>query len=751
MFRKFVRENFVPVLIIIFLPLIFFNKLLLNPSHVLSPASDVFNAYSIWKNFFVHHVSLYREIPLWNPLEFSGTPFIANPSSGMIYPLTLIFFLIPVDLAFGYAFIINLILLGLFTYVFAKSIGIDKVGALVASISITFSGTVFSRIYPGHLFILDTFIWFPLILYFFEKGLQRRSILYGFYCAIPISLMFLAGNAQIALYAMFSSFLYMFIRPLLEKNKKYFYEQAIKIFVPALIFGILLSAIQTLPIVEFSQISSRSGGVDYSFASSFSLPPKKIISFIFPFFFGSPIDNSYWGYGNFWEFCGYIGIIPLTLSGLSLFIKRNKYSKLFLFLSLFSLIFSFGKFGFIYIIFYNLVPFFSFFRAPSRFLFFYAFSMSILSGIVISNFINRSKMTISSYMLRKLSFVSLILSSILAVSSFLIFLKILNFEILFDNLVLRNRNDLMLQSKVLYGNTVFSLSMFSGFLFLLSVIFFAFTKKPKNKFLGYAVVCIIILELFIFNNQFISTKREQDYYKIPAEIKYIKNDSSVFRIYDFDTGLFSLAERKSLENVTGYNPTYIGYFRDFIWGIGQHEGEKSDSFIQLKSINSYNRLRYLNVKYILSKKEMKNGNLKLMFKNKYYVYRLQDTLPRAYLVDEINLNIKELPRKITPVIASKINANKFFLNFESKNRQKLILSEIWYPGWVASDNGTEIKINKFYIFRSLNISPGKHKIEIEYKPFLFELGRWISFISLVTLSMIIYLLKKRQVLQGKHY
>lgn len=740
MFKKFIKENFFPVLVIVFLPFIFFNKLLLNPNHVLSPASDVLNAYSIWKNFFVHHVFLYREIPLWNPLEFSGTPFIANPSSGMIYPLTLIFFLIPVDLAFGYAFILNFILLGLFTYIFARSINIGKVGALAASISITFSGTVFSRIYPGHLFILDTFIWFPLILYLFEKGLQRRSILYGFYCAIPISLMLLAGNAQIALYVIFVSFLYMLIRPLLEENKRYFYKQAIRIFVPAIIFGILLSAIQILPIIEFSQISSRSGGVDYSFASSFSLPPKKIISFIFPFFFGSPMDNSYWGLGNFWEFCGYLGIAPLLFALVSFFIKSNKYVKLFFFICIFSILFSLGKYGPFFNFFYNFVPFFDLFRAPSRFLFFYAFAFSILSGFGINTL---AKNKIKPDKIKKFAYIIILVSFIATLITSLTYLKILNFQSIFESLILKNRLDLMTKKDILYEHMIFSFITFSIFLFLSSVVLVLFINRPKNKILGHLALIVMVVELFVLNSQFVSTQKPEKYYKTPPEINFIKKDKSTFRVFDFNTGLYSLGQRSSLESITGYNPTYVGYYRDFIWGIGQHEGNKSDSFIQLKSISNYNGLRYLNVKYILSKKEIKNQNLKLMFKNKYYIYELQDTLPRAYLVDETDINVQKLPSKITPIVKSRINANKFSLNFESKNKQKLILSEIWYPGWIAYDNGKEIKINKFLIFRSLNVLPGKHAIEMEYRPMSFELGKWVTFVSLIILLVSVFIIGRK--------
>src|ERR1035437_3863570 len=127
-----------PIVALLFLPLVFFYQLLLHPTSVLYPATDVLTAYSLWKNFYVQNVAIHHVMPLWNPYEFSGVPFVANASSGIAFPLGILFFIFPVDLAFGYAFILDFILLGLFTYLFARSLNIGKTGALATGIIITF-------------------------------------------------------------------------------------------------------------------------------------------------------------------------------------------------------------------------------------------------------------------------------------------------------------------------------------------------------------------------------------------------------------------------------------------------------------------------------------------------------------------------------------------------------------------------------------------------------------------------------------
>ena len=60
-------------------------------------------------------------IPLWNPHQFCGTPFVANSQSAVFYPLNLLFCVMPVARAFGVSVWLHLRLTGLFLYGFLRS------------------------------------------------------------------------------------------------------------------------------------------------------------------------------------------------------------------------------------------------------------------------------------------------------------------------------------------------------------------------------------------------------------------------------------------------------------------------------------------------------------------------------------------------------------------------------------------------------------------------------------------------------
>ena len=60
-------------------------------------------------------------LPLWNPHQFCGTPFVANSQSAIFYPLNVIFEIFPVARAFGISVLLHLFLTGFFAYRFLIS------------------------------------------------------------------------------------------------------------------------------------------------------------------------------------------------------------------------------------------------------------------------------------------------------------------------------------------------------------------------------------------------------------------------------------------------------------------------------------------------------------------------------------------------------------------------------------------------------------------------------------------------------
>ena len=148
-----------------------------------------------------------------------------------------------------------------------------------------------------------------------------------------------------------------------------------------------------------------------------------------------------------------------------------------------------------------------------------------------------------------------------------------------------------------------------------------------------------------------------------------------------------------------------------------------------------------------------------------YVYLNKEYLPRAFYVpnakvlnrDDILAELKKSSFKPKELVLLEKNPNKSLTNkgnykeakikFYSPNKLYidinlddpgfLVLSEIWYPGWKAFDNGKETEIFRGnYILRTIHLDKGNHEIKFIYKPIKFKIGLLISVIT--ALAIIIY-------------
>lgn len=702
------------IIILGILTVLFFYKLILHPTQMIYPSYDLQYTYSFLRIFFVDSVKSYGQIPLWNPLVFGGEPFLASSQSAIFYPLNLLYFLVSSDLVFGYMFMLDIFLLGTFTYFFAREIKLDKFSAIIASITMMFSGNITSKILAGHIVIMDGIIWFPLLMYLYEKTINTKRFIFIIFSSIPISLMLFSGNVQIALYALLTASLYVIFRT------KFNFFKALSILSISVLIGFSISAIQIIPTLEFSKFSVRSSGLSYQWASDFSFHPYQWLTLFLPHFFGYPlITNTYWGInGNFWELCGYIGIFPIVLGIIAILLKRNKYILFFSILAIFAIFFAAGRFSFVYPLFYKFVPGFNLFRAPARFLFIYSFSIAILAAFGCNILV--SKLT------KKNTKIIKIISSglcIIAVLSFLIFI-----------LITINKVDIgkILQAHgYAIGNNIQEIVrlikkdivLFSILSFSSAILLFLRVKNILNIFaIKFLIIIIIIFNLWFFGLKFYETKSIKDVFKKTPEINIFKNDNSIYRVFDLDGKLLSLPGRNNIQSLTGFESLYLTYYRDFLWQVGNHSDTPYETLFSIYDIKNYEILKLLNVKYIISNKKLSDPNIQKL-QNIDSLYMIKNTRPRAYI---------DYPHGFQEIKIDKYSPNQIKLHTSLPQQGLLVLSEIWYPGWRAFDNGKELTINKTHsIFRSVNLNKGKHRVEFIFDPDTYKVGKIISILSII--------------------
>ncbi|ACL17474.1 YfhO family protein [Methanosphaerula palustris] len=698
------------------LSLVFFYKIFLHSDQIIFPAKDVIAQYSFWRSFFATNILNGSGLPLWNPYVFSGTPFIGNPLSSMFYPISWFFVCFNPDTLFGYLFLLDIFLIGAFTYIYGRTINLDKYSALISAVIFMFCGAITPRIFAGHLANLDAIVWFPLALIFIEQTFKRSRIVYSFLAGIALGLMFLTGNIQFALYGAFTALLYLVIRTIviddLPTTRQKITHIVVVVFLSICICG-LISAVQLLPTWEFSHLSSRGEGVSYDFSTEISLPVQNIFTLFVPDLYGPPTTTQ-----NYWEFSFYIGILPLILIIIGLMSHRTKYTGIFSFFAIFSLLFSAGRFFPIYSLFFQFIPGFSMFQIPSTLLFVFSFSLSILAGLGCDFIINKSHGFHSRYYdLTKNILMNTALFSMMI--GIFVMIIISTFYILYKKVggILYVWNMLHITDI----GTIYLIVDFLVFIFFFYVSVLVIYNKDAFKdprLFKIILTTIIVADLFLFGARFIDTKDPNEVFKNPDFISIFKSEGdSYFRIYD-ETGIIdqNIALRNKLYLVNGYDPTYLKRYQQYYLRSQSGDINTTYSWKQENGIEDLDILRSLNVRYIITSQPLNLTGIEIIQNKSPFIYRLNYTYPRAFLVPVSEFNSTK-PDRLIPAHIIDYSPNRITIHTNSSEDVYLVTSEIYYPGWSAEDEASKIEIEKYQgIFRSVRLSPGEHNISFSYFP-----------------------------------
>lgn len=261
-------------------------------------------------------------LPLWNPHQFCGTPFVANSQSAVFYPPNLLFCLLPVARAFGVSVLLHLFLTGGFAYLFLRSpaLGLGRAASLLGAVAWQMCHWQVAWL------ALPTFLcvsaWLPLALLLVDRAALRPTATRAVPLGLCLGLMLLAGHLQIALYCFGLITAYAVFR--LLPRVKLHWPALLGCAALALLLAFGLAAPQLLPVFELAHVSHRAGGpptwAAYQGYVRLAVPPVHLVTLFLPGFFGSPTRGTYWaidlnaGPGGYMENACYGGVLPLLLA-----------------------------------------------------------------------------------------------------------------------------------------------------------------------------------------------------------------------------------------------------------------------------------------------------------------------------------------------------------------------------------------------------------------------------------------------------
>ncbi|MCS5637252.1 MAG: YfhO family protein [Myxococcota bacterium] len=217
--------------------------------------SDVYRYYHPVAGFVHRELSAGR-LPLWNPYQLAGQPFLGLPVTGVLYPPNiLIMGLFEANTALGVQAVLHFFLAGLFTWLLAARLGLNPAARTAAALAYMISGPMVLGLYVSVQF--STQAWLPAILWALHGLFSEARLKWALALAAVAALTFHGGFPQLFIYIVqFTALFGLVFFFKLTASEQRMRVLALGAFAGLLALGWALPAL--LPQLEFTREASRS-------------------------------------------------------------------------------------------------------------------------------------------------------------------------------------------------------------------------------------------------------------------------------------------------------------------------------------------------------------------------------------------------------------------------------------------------------------------------------------------------------------
>jgi len=666
--------------------------------------------------------------PFWTKYVNSGFPLMAEGQLGGFYPLNiLMFFLLPFSVAYNYSIILHFILAGIFTYIYARRIGVDGWGASLSALIFCFGSSFAGCPY------LRTLVWFPLGLFIIEKYFDAKKFRFCLYLGIIIGLQLLAGFVQMAAYSVLFYLVYFLYGLKIRKTVKI--SDFVKIGA-ALFIAFILFFPQLILSFTMANLSARAQASS-GFALWGSFIPFNIISLCFPkiIIYGPQL---------------YIGVFTLVfLIYAILAYKKEIKIKPILVIFLVSFFLALGAYNPLYVLFIKVTRLYSF-RNPSKFIVFSGFALSILSGWGFTHFFKADDMKKRFKALRATAlFIAINIFAFVSISVISLMFKGQILEIgrwyvtnyVFGKDYHRHYMQTYLSkvdafyAQIINSTSISNLFMLISLLLCIAaiIVILRFTKhKNVNKIYKFFFLAVIFSDLFVFSfygADFGKNIKPFSYINPTHStiLQILKSDKENFRVLPFALASENIpwwAKPSAnilvkIDSIASYSPLAQKVYRDELFSLEAVDNSLGLLYPETKALkDNYGLLRLLNVKYIISSEELNFDFLeKIIFEDKIWLYKIKDYFPRVFFSQNISdASIKILKETNLNILDYKDGFLRVKLSADREGF--LVFSENNYPGWVAYVDGMPSLILKVKnLIQAVKLYPGEHEVVFKYSPY----------------------------------
>jgi hypothetical protein len=354
------------------------------------------------------------EIPVWNNLSNCGLPYLAQWNTLTLYPLSLIYLLLPLPWSLDLFCLAHLFLAGMGMYVLAFRWTQNTTSAAVAGIGFACNGLMFNCLmWPNNIAGLA---WMPWVIWAAEQGWEKggRSL---FLAAIVGAVQLLSGSPEIILFTALIIGAFWFSALLCTKSSKF----------PLLRRGLsigglsaALAAAQLLPFLDLLAHSDRNPNFG---DGAWAIPRWGWMNLVLPLFkcyqtASGPCFQPKQG----WTSSYYPGIVIVFLALLSFRFKIHKRAALLGVTALTGLVLALGDHAYVFTLFRKLLPGLGMMRFPVKFIVLALFALPLLAAFAVASLSSKEApvclKTAKSWMILLAALLTLIIGGALLYSCF---------------------------------------------------------------------------------------------------------------------------------------------------------------------------------------------------------------------------------------------------------------------------------------------------------------------------------------------
>ncbi len=220
-----------------------------------------------------------HRLPLWNPFYGGGRPLSADPLAAIFYPPTQLVNLVPIRDYYLLLMLGHLVLAGLGTLLLARhAFRLSRWASLVAAVSFMATPRLIAHLGAGHMTLVQAVAWYPWLAlgcWATIKDPRRWAAPFGVVLALAV----LAGHPQMAYYGMMmvaGVALWLLGTRWRACGSRAIVSPLLGLAVAGL-GGLLLSSIHLLPLLEFTNHSTRQDAI----AATDAYPILQVVKALF--------------------------------------------------------------------------------------------------------------------------------------------------------------------------------------------------------------------------------------------------------------------------------------------------------------------------------------------------------------------------------------------------------------------------------------------------------------------------------------